>query len=103
MEIGAGFTQWASAGLSTDEAEAALVLRRAVFISGGRGVDLDTPGRRTGPMGGCWVWQPERAADARRNVGSTLDFTGREESLTAADRRWLAFEAPAANTPARPT
>ena len=67
IDIGAGFTQWASERRTLDEAEAALVLRRAIFISGGRGVDLDAPGRRTGPMGGCWVWQPEssRRGDAQ--------------------------------------
>ena len=90
--IGSGFTGWAREGLSLDEAEAALVLRRAVFISGGRGFDLDAPGRNTGPMGGCWTWQPERAARALRVVGSTLDFTDRADDLTADDGGWLAFE-----------
>ena len=75
-----------------DEAEAALVLRRAVFISGGRGVDLDAPDRRMGPRGGCWAWQPERAQRAVRMVGSTLDFTDRADDLTAHDRGWLAFD-----------
>lgn len=90
--IGSGFTGWARASLSADEAEAALVLRRAVFISGGRGVELDAPGRRTGPIGGCWTWQPERADRAVRMVGSTLDFTDRGQDLTVDDRGWLAFE-----------
>jgi hypothetical protein len=90
VDIGSGFTQW-SQRLSLDEAEAALVLRRAVFISGGRGIDLDAPGRRTGPLGGCWAWQPERSAQAQRNIGSTHDFTSRPEALTSADRDWLLF------------
>ena len=89
--IGSGFTGWARDNLSLDEAEAALVLRRGVFISGGRGIDLDAPGRATGPMGGCWVWQPDRAPLATRMVGSTLDFTGRREVLARDDQAWLAF------------
>jgi hypothetical protein len=93
IDIGAGFTQWASDRLDAEAAEAALVLRRAVFISRGRGIDLDAPARRrTGPIGGCWVWQPERAAGATRNIGSALDFTGREAALTQDDRAWLAFD-----------
>jgi hypothetical protein len=90
--IGSGFTGWARAALPRDEAEAALVLRRAVFISGGRRVDLDNPEHRTGPIGGCWTWQPERAARAVRVVGSTLDFTDRAHDLTVGDEGWLAFE-----------
>lgn len=91
LAIGTGFTGWVRERLSLDEAEAALVLRRAVFISGGRGVDLDAPGRTTGPMGGCWVWQPERAAAAKRNIGSTQDFTGRADVLLQDDQAWLDF------------
>jgi hypothetical protein len=90
--VGTGFTAWAAEALEPDLAEAALVLRRGVFIAGGRGVDLDAPGRTTGPIGGCWVWQPERAAQAKRIVGSTLDFTDRPAALTLGDRGWLAFE-----------
>ena len=87
----AGFTAWTQAELDVDAAEAALVLRRACFISGGRGVDLDSPGRTFGPAGGCWVWQPEQAPQARRMVGSTLDFSETPEALTRDDQDWLAF------------
>lgn len=91
VNIDRGFTQWAR-GLDVDTAEAALVLRRAIFISSGRGFDLDAPERRgIGPMGGCWVWQPERAPFATRNLGSTEDFTNRPEVLTSVDQDWLAF------------
>jgi hypothetical protein len=90
--VGSGFTGWARESLPLNEAEAALVLRRAVFISGGRGVNLDESGLGTGPIGGCWTWQPERMARATRMVGSTLDFTERSEDLTAEDRGWLAFD-----------
>jgi hypothetical protein len=89
--IGSGFTGWAQT-LPEAEAEAALVLRRAVFISHGRMVDLDAPGRTTGPIGGCWSLQPERAHLARRVVGSTWDFTDRAADLTADDEHWIRFD-----------
>ncbi len=93
--IGTGFTGWVREALDLETAEAALVLRRAVFISSGRAIDLDDPSRRvgTGPMGGCWVWQPQRAAFAHRVVGSMQDFTDRPEALTADDQAWLGFRA----------
>ena len=91
LGIGGGFTGWARRNLDLDGAEAALVLRRGVFISSGRTVDLDDPGRRTGPMGGCWVWQPGRAELAKRVVGSTHDFTDRPQVLTRDDQAWLGF------------
>ncbi len=92
--LGSGFTGWVREALSLEDAEAALVLRRTVFISSGRAIDLDDPSRRvgTGPMGGCWVWQPQRAGFAHRVVGSMQDFTHRAEALTRSDRGWLAFE-----------
>ena len=66
-------------------------LRRAVFIAHGRGMALDEPGGQFGPIGGCWVWQPERATHAKRMIGSTHDFAARPEVLTRDDRAWLAF------------
>jgi hypothetical protein len=90
--IATGFTNWAVESLPPDLAEAALVLRRAVFISGGRRMELDKPRTSNWPIGGCWAWQPERAAQAVRVVGSTLDFTDRREVLTSDDQAWLAFE-----------
>lgn len=88
--VHAGFSQWVDTHLSLDDAEAALVLRRAVFISGGRGRDLDSaihaPAR-----GGCFVQQPERAESVKRMIGSTFDFTDRPGALLADDQPWLAF------------
>lgn len=92
LDVGAGFTGWVAANLPDDEAEAALVLRRAVFIANGRRYDLDREEfLGTGPLGGCWAWQPERAGLATRVVGSTLEFTGRAELLTQDDAAWLDF------------
>jgi hypothetical protein len=88
--LGSGFTGFAR-GLPLEEAEAALVLRRIVFISGGRGVDFSAPGK-VGPVGGCWAWQPERMAQAVRLPASKLDFTGRAEDLVQDDQDWIRFQ-----------
>jgi hypothetical protein len=90
--LGAGFSRF-TRSLALDAAEAALVLRRAVFISQGRGVDLDTVGRR-GPVGACWAWQPERNAQLERLPASRRDFTGRAHELASEDEGWLHFEQP---------
>jgi hypothetical protein len=89
-DLGGGFTGFARS-LPLEDAEAALVLRRAVFISFARGFDLDAPDIPTGPLGGCWVRQPERYDQARRVMGSTWDFSGRDETLLSDDKAWLAF------------
>ena len=107
VSLGGGFTGFARSLPTIDESEAALVLRRAVFITGGRRenhsdnppvmptpVPGNSPGAaqpRTGPMGGCWVWQPQRAPIAIGN-DNKLDFTDRPEVLTADDQEWLAFK-----------
>lgn len=90
--LGAGFTEWVDRTLPDDAAEAALVLRRGVFISRGRGMAayLDAQPTAT-PQGGCWVKQAGNAERARREIGSTLDFTGRSAALTQDDEAWLAF------------
>lgn len=91
--LGRGFTAWAGTSLDADDAEAALVLRRAVFISGGRGrtEELDRQ-PHAAARGGCWVQQPERASLAIRQKGTSLDYSDRSHLLTATDEHWLAFE-----------
>lgn len=88
--VGAGFSAFTQS-LPLEEAEAALVLRRAVFISQGRSVNLDNPDLR-GPVGGCWAWQPERMGTLKRLPESRRDFTGRADELGAMDHGWLRFE-----------
>jgi hypothetical protein len=92
ISLGAGFTDWVTANLDTDEAEAALVLRRGVFISRGRAM-IEALDRAPHAMttGGCWVQQPGRSRTATREIGSARDFTGGAHVLTAADDAWLAF------------
>jgi Protein of unknown function (DUF2889) len=87
----AGFVDWANRTLAPEEAEAAIVLRRAVFVSGGRGRDLDAM-KTAPPRGGCYTQQPERAPFAHRVVGSTRDVTERSREAAAADSQWLAFD-----------
>lgn len=91
--LGRGFTAWAGTNLEVDDAEAALVLRRAIFISGGRGraEELDRQPHAVA-RGGCWVQQPERASLATREKGTSRDYSDRPHLLTAADEGWLAFE-----------
>jgi hypothetical protein len=89
--LGSGFTAWVAQSLDPETAEAALVLRRGVFISGGRGMAERLDSYASARVsGGCWVQQPARAALAARQKGSTLDFTGRAALLTRADETWLA-------------
>jgi hypothetical protein len=91
-DLGAGFTDWVANALDEDEAEAALVLRRAVFVSRGRRIlpELNLRANARGG-GGCWVQQPGRAEVARREHGSWRDFSSAADSLTASDGDWLAF------------
>lgn len=91
VSLQAGFTAWTDQ-LDIDAAEAALVLRRAVFISGGRGIDLDSVAHAA-PRGGCFVQQPDRAPSARRMIGSTVDWSATKDTPLQGDRSWLAFEA----------
>lgn len=87
----AGFTKF-TFSLSRDQAEAALVLRRALFVSQGRGVDIDALGDR-GPVGGCWAWQPERIPQLRRFPENRRDFSVSSEVALSGDVEWLSFQA----------
>lgn len=84
-------TKWALTQLNTDEAEAALALRRSAVISLGREYDLDREDHAHS-TGLCYVQQPERAVVALRMKGSTLDFTPHIERLCHQESAWLAFE-----------
>ncbi len=93
LELGKGFTDWVTRNLGADEAEAALVLRRAVFVSRGRRMRDELDARQHAPSGGgCWVHQPGRAETAMREIGSWRDFAGHAEDLTASDEDWLLFK-----------
>lgn len=88
----AGFVDWAIRTLAPEEAEAAIILRRALFVSGGRGRDLDAIA--TAPAkGGCYTQQPGRAPFALRVIGSTRDFSQRSRAAAAEDAAWLGCQA----------
>ena len=78
------FQSWAEAELEPDLAEAAIVLRRAAYISPVRFYDLDRfdrPGDVT-PIGGqCFTYTDGIAQRAERQLGSLRDYTHRPEAL----------------------
>ena len=90
MDLYQGMARWALSTLPLDEAEAALVLRRATGISKGRGMNLDAQ-VHAHPNGHCFSQQPQRAAQALRMIGSTWNFAGTRERLCLVDQEWLAF------------
>jgi hypothetical protein len=85
-EATGGFARWADATLSADDAEAAVVLRRACSIGMSRGIDLDAyptladmPGLR--PL--CFSMQPDVAPVAFRNRGLIRDYDERPDAMLA--------------------
>lgn len=75
---------WA-AELEPDEREAALLLRRAVFISIGRTFDPDAQDdANKPPPGACFTHQPENYEPSARLRGSRRDFTHAEYGPLAA-------------------
>lgn len=90
VDLRHGLARWALSNLPEEEGEAALVLRRCTVISLGRTKPLDQQVHARA-SGACYVQQPERAALALRQVGSTWDFTQSPERLCADDADWLAF------------
>jgi hypothetical protein len=82
-----GFLRWADETFDPDEAESAIVLRRACDIGMGRGMDLDAVDRaqEMEPMmaGVCYTMQPAQIRVALRNKGTIRDFDTAEEQLLA--------------------
>ena len=83
--FGSGLAQWAEGTLDPQTAEACLLLQRSCVISMGRMFNMDQVPRANAlpraPVGRCYTFAPERAADALRNVGSTRDFSTRPHDL----------------------
>ena len=80
------FQTWAEAELDPDVAEAAIVLRRAAYISPVRFYDLDQydrPGEVTPVAGQCFTYTDGAAQRAQRQRGSKRDYTHRPEALLA--------------------
>ena len=79
-----GFRAWTE-GLPVDEAEHAFILRRAIMVAGGRGIDLDRlsgPDDTTMPFA-CHTLQPAQRFRALRNPGTTRDYAASSEGMLA--------------------
>jgi hypothetical protein len=80
-----GFFRWADETLQPDDAEAAIVLRRACEIGMGRGMDLEAydSAAELGPLMGpvCYTMQRDVAPVAFRNRGSIRDFARHPDAL----------------------
>lgn len=83
--FGSGLAQWAEQTLDPEIAEACLLLQRSCVISMGRMFDMDqVPSADALPSsreGRCYTFARERAPHAKRNVGSTRDFSSRPHDL----------------------
>ena len=82
-----GFIKWADATFAVDDAEAAIVLRRACDIGMGRGMDLEgyrSADELAGLMTGvCYTMQPSIMPVAIREIGSIRDFADHPDALLA--------------------
>ncbi len=77
-----GFRAWTET-LDEELAEYATILRRAQLVAGGRAIDHDqweSAGSYVStPL--CYSFQPERSLQAKRNVGSTRDYSESTEAM----------------------
>jgi hypothetical protein len=80
-----GFFEWADMTLPVEEAEAAIVLRRACEIGLGRGMDLDGVDRADEladlMTGVCYTMQPAVIGKSLRNKGTIRDFSSSPDEL----------------------
>lgn len=91
VALGKGLARWAIENFDSNTAEAIMVLRRATMISLGRLRNLDLEPHAVA-RGNCYVQQPDRATQAVRVQGSTLDFSHRTDALCNEDQVWLNTE-----------
>ena len=89
-----GFAGWVEDTFDAEQAEAILILQRASVISLGREIDIEAISRadlgKKIPMGACYTYQPGRAEQGFRMVGSARNLTHESDiegaSLTPARR-----------------
>ncbi len=82
----AGFFHWCAANLDAETTEAAQLLRRAVWMSPARKIDLEAYSDATGGMlkpGICYAGTPERLPVTFRNRGSLRDYSASAARLLA--------------------
>jgi hypothetical protein len=80
------FIEWCETNLDDDLAEAAFVLRRALWMSPARHIDLEAFAMVDEAMlktGVCYATQPQRLALGRRNRNSLRDYGTRPDDLLA--------------------
>jgi hypothetical protein len=83
------FIQWCSEHLDDDTAEAALLLRRAAWMSPARHIDLESyamVGDTLVKPGVCFATQPQRLSIGFRNRDSLRDYGDRPDALLASFR-----------------
>lgn len=87
--LGSGFTTW-SATLDIEMAEAALLLRRMIFIAmDSRHADDYERAVHAPAFGGCWVQQPAQNTSAIRLKGRVLGIDVPVGRLTTGDEAFL--------------
>jgi hypothetical protein len=88
--LGGGFLRFCRDTLDADTAEAAIALRRAVYISAGRRQQHDwfrTAGEVAGALiGTCHTYQPGVVEVSFRRRGTQLDFTDHPDQLLEGER-----------------
>jgi hypothetical protein len=80
------FIQWCNEHLDDDTTEAALLLRRAAWMSPARHIDLEsfgTIGESMVKPGVCYATQPQRIEIGFRNRNSLRDYGDRPDALLA--------------------
>lgn len=87
VNIREGMARWALNTLSSELAEAALLLRRCTMISIGKALYLDSQ-IHASSTDRCYSQQTVRAPRALRMKGSTWDIAS-NESLCSTDQAWL--------------
>jgi Protein of unknown function (DUF2889) len=82
ISLGRGFREWTET-LDIDQAEAAHVLRRSVFIALGRLVDLQelSPEAMKETSGVCHSFQPQVMRSSSRMLASTRDYSNNPQDL----------------------
>jgi hypothetical protein len=86
VALAGGFVAWCREHLDDDATEAAFLLRRAVWMSPARHIDLerfDTADQSHVKHGVCFTAQPERLSIARRNRNSLRDYGSDADCMLA--------------------
>lgn len=86
--IGRGFAKWVVGERPREEAETALILRRAVQVASGGNVDVDKLEKPLFPLP-CYTLSPVRMDEARRMRGTRKRFEGPDAAVFTDEEQWL--------------